>query len=856
MILVSWGCSTQKNKLPNRLYHSLNAKYNGYFNARENYREGIKRLSAAHIDNYDHVLNIFRYGNEQQASSISSYMDVTYQKASIVIRKHSMNIRGVEYNPWIDESFYLIARTHFFKRDYNLAILTFEYIVRQYESDIKYQAKAWIAKSYHQQGRYDEALKFLERLTKNLSDGVLEKESSRLYYLVYADHFIRQERYAEAAPYLAQGIRLTPGKREKTRLTFILAQTYQHSGDFNNAQQTYARVLKMNPGFDLAFQARISMAMAFDPTGSSGDNIKAELLGMLRDDRNKPYQDQIYYALAQLSMRQNREAEAIDFFLKSTEVSDANKIQKGLSFARLGEIFFSRPEYLRSSIYYDSASVFLPPQHETYQAVSERKSVLSVLSANIRIIEREDSLQRLAAMPEAARLAVVDKIIEDLREEERQAKLVEQQMMRAASTIAQTRIRGGLGAQEGGWYFYNTTAMSFGRTEFFSKFGERPLEDMWRISNKQTAGFDMAMEEDWEEEEETGGDIYDRNTYLRNIPGTPEQLEASNNRLANAYYNNSMVFKDRLNDFPSAVQSLETLVERFPQSGRKLFAYYYLYNLHRELGNPARANIYRDRLVAEFPESDFANILGDPDYLNKIIARQAYGKSLYEQAYQAFNMGQYQETIARAEAADSLDLPKELKSQFAYIRALANGKLGKRSDFKKELETVVAEYDGLPVHQPASALLASLSTPGALPVEFDEDDDIVVASDPAFASIFSYNPEAVHFFVFVVQTGQIEVPRLRNLINTFNNLSFSESGLSVSSVFLDDKRQVITVTNFPDKSKGMEYYTRLMAQEDLAAFNQQAFTGFLISVENYPVFYQEKNVDDYRAFFQNYYLNR
>ena len=854
------GCSTQKNALPNRLYHSINAKYNGYFNARENYREGLRRLSMAHIDNYDQVLHIFRYGNEQQASAVSTYMDVVYQKASLVIRRHSMNIRGVEYNRWIDESFYLIAKSHYFKRDYNLAVLTFEYIVRQYDSDTEYEAKAWIAKSYHQLGRYNDAGQTLEQLSRNQAEGVLSRDAERLYNLVYADHFIRQEDYANAAPYLMRGAEMTRNKRERTRLTFILAQVYQHAGDYGQAQQTYARVLRMNPSFDLAFQARISMAMAFDPSRGGAGDIEAELNRMLRDDKNRAYRDQIYYAMAQLYLRQGREEEAVAFLLKSTEVSEENRLQKGMSFKLLGEIHFERPAYLNASIYYDSAVAFIPPQHEVYPDVNNRKVVLSALASNIRTIEREDSLQRLAAMTEAERNAIVDKIIEDLREEERQARLVEQQMMRAAATVARTRLQGGAGAQEGGWYFYNTTTRSFGRTEFFSRFGDRPLEDLWRISNKTTSEFDMAMgDDDWEDLEEEPADKFDRQTYLRNIPVTPEDMERSNMRIANAYYNKSMVFKDQLADYPSAINSLEALTDRFPDSDQKLHAYYYLYNLYRELQNPSRAEIYKNRIITEFPESDFAQILGDPEYFDKLMARQQYARGLYDETYRSFLQGRYHDVIDLANQADTIDMAVDLRSQFAYIRALATGKLGRRSEFRQQLENVISGYDGKPVHQPATILLASLETPGGLAIEFEEEEEeeeLATAALPGdFQSMFHFDENIIHFFVFVVPGGSADMAQIRGFINTFNTTNYPDSRLSASSIFLDDRRQIITVTNFANKVAGMEYFDKITDEDVLSGFPGDGFSAFIISVDNYPLFYQEKNLEEYLAFFQYYYVN-
>lgn len=859
-----WGCSTQKNTLPNRLYHTTNAKYNGYFNARESYREGVRRLSNAHNDNYEQILSIFRYGNEQQAASIASYMDVAYQKASTVIRRHSMNIRGVEYNTWIDASFFLIARSHFFKRDYNLAILTLEYVVRQYDSDVAYQAKAWIAKSYHRQNRYDNALQLLERLASNRANGLLSRETERLYLLVHAEHHLMQDNALAAVPFLSDAISLTRNNRERTRLTFILAQIYHHEGDFGNAQATYARVLRMNPSFDLAFQARISMAMAYDPARGGGGDIESELNRMLRDDKNRPYRDQIYFALGQFYFRQNKEAQAIDMFKRSTEVSDENRQQKGLSFKRLGEIHFDRPDYLKASVYYDSAVAFLPSHHDEYELVNERRRLLSSLASNLRVIEREDSLQRLASMPESQRLAIIDNIIAELREEEQRARLIEQQMMRAASTIAQTRLRGGVGgAQDGGWYFYNPTAMSHGRTEFFSKFGDRPLEDLWRISNKTVSGFDMAMgDEEMEDEIEEQGDVFDRNTYLRNIPTTEEAMEASNRRIATAYYNAANIFKDHLIDRQSAIASFETLVERFPQNERKIYAYYYLYILYTELQNPSRANLFKDRLVAEFPDSEFAQILGDPAYADKLLARHQRGRNLYNQAYHAFLNERFETVLAYATEADTLDLPRDLQSQFAYLVAMVAGKLGNKTEFRQQLQSIISLYEGLPVYQPASFLLASLDAPQGLTIAFAEE--IVVEEEGTAetekmqvdSSVFSYDENAVHFFVMVVQSAQVDVPQLRNFINTFNNLAFAEENLSASSIFFDDRRQLITVTNFAGKIKGMEYYKAIMAHEGLAAFGAQSLKPFVISVENYPVFYQDKQIDEYLAFFERFYLQQ
>ena len=852
VVFLVVGCSTQKNSWLSRNYHSVSAKYNGYFNARESYREGLRRLAEQHQDNFDEVLSIYRYGNEAQAGSIKNFMDVAYQKSSLVIRRHSMFIRGVEHNRWIDDAYYLIARSHFFNRDYPLANLTFEYIIRQYDSELAYDSKVWIAKSHNAAGNYDQAQEMLEIVKADLAQGLLSDEGERLYYLTYADLFARQKDYQQAIPYLKEGIEATRANRDRTRLTYILGQYYQYSGDYGHAQRTYASVLKMNPTFDMAFQARISMAMAYDPSSGDSGFIRSELNNMLRDEKNDPYQDRIYYALGQLAMRENKVEDAIDFYLKSTEVSEGNQMQKGISFLRLGEIYFERPDYLKASIYYDSTVTFLPRTIDGIDTISQRKVMLSDLALNLRMIEREDSLQRLAAMSPQERNAIIDEIIARFREEEQRRRQEESDRMRTLQTMQTQRRMGG--QQDNSWYFYNPSAMSFGRTEFISRFGERPLEDFWRISNKQTIAFGFEGGEEGMAEGDSidGGDVTDRSTYMRNIPLSPEQMEASHERIAQAYFNLGMIFKDRFKDKRSAVSNFESLVNRYPDNENKLQAYYYLYSLYRELGDPSRADNFKSRLISEFPDSEFASILGDPDYLENFRQRQEFANKLYEQTYNAFQAGNYTQVISNWETADTLEIEKSLRGQFIYLKALSLAKRGHANDFRQELEFVVRNFEGTPVHPPATELLSSLGTHTLLLPEEEPGEESEIPEE-TFDSKYSYNASAVHFFAFVFDVRQVEARELRNFITEFNAAEYPGSRLTMSNIFLDDRRQIITVTNFRDKALGMDYFRKIIAAPGLSVFNSEALTSFIISVENYPIFYQDKDMEEYLRFFRARY---
>ncbi len=875
VIIIFAGCSTQKDRFVNRAYHIINAKYNGYFNARESYREALQNLEDAHKDNYESILEIFKYGTEDDLAAIESNMDVAYKKSSVVIQRHSMNIRGVEHNTMIDDAYFLIARSHFFKQDYNLAILTFEYIIRQFDTPLKYESKIWIAKTNNFMGRFDNAKQVLQILQNNYNEGVLPEDSHRLFYLVYADHYYKQGLYDEAIPYMKKAVEETGRRNNRTRLVFILGQTYQETGDYANAQKAYARVLRLNPDFDMEFRARINMAMAYDPEIGGGTQIREQLERMLRQDRNRNYRDQIYYALAKLSENQNQKDEAIDYYMKSTQVSDGNDIQKGLSFLRLGEIYFDKEEFYKAHNYYDSTVTFLPGTYEGIEEIQEKHDILSDLAVNIKIINREDSLQRIASLPTAERNRIIDEIIEKEREVERQERERERNMMLAGGSGGREEsLRGAGGDRQGGWYFYNPSAISFGESEFASRWGERKLEDLWRISNKQTFAFDDGMQmdvpDDFVESEAFGdgySDMFSRETYLNNLPLLPEQLEESNEKIIQAYYNKGLIFRDRLGNKKKSVEAFETLNNRFPGNDHTLYTYYFLYDIFEKNGNDFRANTYKNKIIEEFPNSDFAKILSDPDYAQTLLERQNRGKQLYSLSYQAFINKNYEEALEYTKAADTLDLHKELAGRFAYIKALSHGALGHERNFREGLNVVVNNYEGEAVYEPAKNLIASLSEGGYSLADAkvrdrgtdrgeegeSKKDETETPETVEFHSKYDYKPEAIHFFVFVVNTDEIEIRQLRNIVNSFNREAYPDRNLTLSNVYLEDGKQILTVTNFENKQNAIEYLNKVVNSDELSNVNIKHLQAFTISVENYPEFYREKDLKGYLEFYEHYY---
>ena len=60
-------------------------------------------------------------------------------------------------------------------------------------------------------------------------------------------------------------------------------------------------------------------------------------------------------------------------------------------------------------------------EFENYENIQKRSSVLDELVIHVETVNLQDSLQRLARMPEEERLAIINKIIEQVKKEEEEA---------------------------------------------------------------------------------------------------------------------------------------------------------------------------------------------------------------------------------------------------------------------------------------------------------------------------------------------------------------------------------------------------------------------------------------------------
>ena len=503
LTVIAMSCSTKKDTFTSRTYHNLTSHYNVYWNGRESLDEGIAEFNERVTDNYTEVLAVFNYGTDAEAQTIYPQMDRAIKKGSIAIQKHSMNFNGNEKVKWIDDCYMMIGEAYFYKKEYISARRTFNFINKEFgDNSIKYEAMLWLAQTYNQLEEYEKAEPLLNLITKDEGEGLVPLEVSNKLPQVYADHYIMQEKYELSIDYLYEALSYTPSRRVMVRMLFILAQIFQANDDLVRATDLYKQVIKKNPPYEMAFQAKINMAKSYDATSGDSKSLIKYLTKMIKDEKNKDYLDQIYYALAEVALKDNDLDKAIEYLALSVEKSIKNNHQKATSALKLADIYFDIPEYELAQAYYDTTMMFLTEDYPDYKNIKAKTTVLSELVVNLITIQYQDSLQRLVNMSTSDRNKIIDGIIAEYQaelERKRQEEALERQLER----IDQQNSRTGGGpisptmpvSTGKSWYFYNEGTKSYGYSEFIKKWGKRKLEDLWRLKDKKLTAINFDEEE-------------------------------------------------------------------------------------------------------------------------------------------------------------------------------------------------------------------------------------------------------------------------------------------------------------------------------------------------------------------------
>ncbi len=851
--------SSKKNTLIKRTYHNVTAHYNGYFNAKLRIDNAERQQEKAFQDKFEDILPIYKIEKPsadagKNAKSGNQALDEAIKKASIVIQRH-------EISKWIDDCYYEIGRAHFYKKDYFTAAETFQFIAGKYRNtepgNLSY---IWLIKSYVILKKYQQA--------ESVINIALASESFPKKYLpeLFAStayYYIERRNYAKAIEYLEKNIPLEKKKNRIARHTYILAQLYEKVAEPSKAGLNYQKVVKLNPAYDMMFNARINAArLAQTQTAASRKNMEKELLKMLKDDKNIEFKDQIYYGLGLIYEKEKDEKKTIETFRKSADYNIGNIGQKGKTYLKLATIYYNKKNYESAQMYYDSAYTFLPKSHEEYDVVVERKNSLLKLVNNLKIINREDSLMRLSKMPEKDRVEFVEKLVkreieEKKKKEEEQKRLAEAALNNMASASgSENNANNPIPSKPGAtatWYFYNVQARGLGANDFIRKYGKRNLEDNWRRSNKESISsvFANNVEEETQEvvdpkdpTKKVNEEEKLKKKYLSDIPSSQEAMNVSIDKMVRAYYNIGQFYREDIIDLKESIKAYENALLRFPENKLEPEIYFNLYRLYSQLNNQKQSDYYKNLLLSKYPNTVLAKVVLDPSYTSEAKALDKAAQLFYDNLYTAYKDGNYQSVIFAKSRIDSVYSLTSIAPRYAYLYALAQSKVNGNDALEKYLNELITKY---PSSDAASAARENLK-------KLNDLKNPELAKAKAIAEeIYVIEKKAKYHVMISTNIKSNLKQSIQNLVK-FNSTQFALLNLNLNNELIGSDEQIITVYTFEDFAKAKEYVNLLAKTEaELIKFNKEPYFISIISENNLKTLKKNKSIKEYITFYTSNY---
>ena len=873
-LLLLSGCSTKKNTITRRMFHNLTSHYNIYFNGEASLKEGEQQLRTQVKDDYSKVLRVYNYGTKQDGMGLNSIMDRALEKTAICVQKHSMKFGSRERVKWIDDAYLVMGKAHFFKQDYIPAKRTFDFVASEYNyNDIAYVANMWLIKTYLQTEEYPKAIAAIEQLqAKTAGLNKPPKELMRNVDFTIADYYIATKDYNNAVKYLKSGILLNKDQDLRTRAMFILGQIYMHQGDSERATAQFKKVIKRNPEYEMVFESRMNIAKV--GTANNAAELYKMMNKMLRDPNNEDYRDRIYYAMAELALREGDEGKAINYLRKSVAAYKDNQIQRAQSSLKVASMFFDASQYELAQAYYDTAVTSMNREAEGYDSIMNISQTLNELVMYASVVRDQDSLLRVAAMDSVSRNILIDKIIAQVIEQEemeRQQREYEEQlalMGSATGTGKEEELKSEPTNSTGAsWYFYNPTSVSKGITEFTRKWGMRKNEDNWRISDKRSMAAALSGEGDDEaltndknakaKQDSLNASYtnHDRGYYLQDLPFTMEQKEVCDSLIADGLYHLGFLYMDRLSDIPRSIESYEQLDTRYPGNEKELPTWYALYKMHKDLNHDEQSLVYKGKIFDKYPTSSYAEFINDPTYFEKLQAQEREASDFYSKTYEAFEQGQFYRVKMNAERAMQLyESDTAFMPRFAFLHAVAEGRLVSIDTMAFALYNLVRTYPTSSITPYARRVLEDVNEEYHLGLVLTEINNEESGDKPEVKkeAPYTYEPNTEHFVMIVCDSKNVRIDPLMVRISDFNKKEHRTRSFNVKNVILDDEHSIVTIGNFGSEQQADDYITSMFINDYVfGGIDKTKYTITPISSKNYPVFYQSKDLEEYNTFIQS-----
>ena len=713
--LILIGCSRKKDSFISRNFHAVNTEYNTLYNGYNALEQGRKSLNEGYADNYWEILPIERMQLTDEivlpGQSKNADFEKAEEKAVKAVQKHGMNINGKEKNPQIDEAYLLLGKARYFDQRFVPAMEAFNYILYKYPASDKInQARIWREKANLRLENTELAIANLKRL---LYQEELEGQDLADATSMLAEGYINIQALDSAITQLEIASNATKSNDERGRYRFIQGQLYNALEKKDSANYSFDRVIELNRKTPRIYliSAYIEKAKNFD---FDNDNKLEflELLTELEENReNRPYLDKIYHQIAEYHLTNSSDTIAEKYYNKSLREGSRDRFLNAMNYQNLGNMYFDNTEYRSAGAYYDSTMLNLKQNGKLHRDIKRKRENLDDVIRYEDIAQRNDSILSLVNLSDDQRLAYFTEYTEKLKQEAEEAKakeeLAKQQVSAGLKTSGNSKAigRNNQAPNIKSFYFYNPVTVSYGKNEFVKTWGDRSLEDNWRWSNKRTTSSALNDLED-ELVDATEEELFDPEFYISKIPTEQKEIDSLSKDRNFAYYQLGLIYKDKFKEYELAKDKLTGLLESNPEERLILPSKYNLYKLYVLLNQPGEAEISKNDIIANYPDSRYASILLNPD--SNIGEDVNSPENIYENLYRQFESQNYATVISESDKYISMFDGEAIVPKFEFLKAVASARLFGFESYKKAINYIALNYPNSPEGKQAEEMRQSV----------------------------------------------------------------------------------------------------------------------------------------------------
>jgi len=378
------------------------------------------------------------------------------------------------------------------------------------------------------------------------------------------------------------------------------------------------------------------------------------------------------------------------------------------------------------------------------------------------------------------------------RQEAAKMKLIQEQQQKAQAENS-----------KGNWYWSNIKSRADGYSEFRKNWGTRENLDDWRRSERiilqQTANTnDTATKENENTETKKEIDTLSVDYLLSKIPLSTAAKDTSIQRLLKAQYEAGMIYKEQLEEPVLAAERFNDILKRNLNPTYNLLASYQLYRLY-DGKDSKKASDQKNYILKNFPTSDYANYLKDPDYLVKKKEKAKGEVNLLNGL-----INQHPSTPEAKKAKDILDA------------------MTQKTDLSPAINSDTTSNETI-----------------------NESEE-----EPAKESPFKFDENAEIWVMILLNPGMM-ASDAKIKISDFIATSYENSELVTTSKLYTQEQSYIIVKKF-NNSDSDEFIGRF--QSDTENLGEYSMLELLkITQENLKVLFEKHNIDEYKEFYSNHY---